>query len=140
VWSRTDLVELANHKLRALVRHCHARMPAIRELMQKHGLSPDDIRTVDDLPVSLDDQGLLAGRVPAGILDPHLSRRDRFVHRTGGSTGEPMFFYLSRRARATDRAGFYRHLRWVGSERGERMFSVWGDLVVASASAGWHAP
>jgi len=132
-WSRTDLVELANHKLRALVRHCHARMPAIRELMQKHGLSPDDIRTVDDLPrFPLMTKDFLRAAFPAGILDPHLSRRDRFVHRTGGSTGEPMFFYLSRRARATDRAGFYRHLRWVGSERGERMFSVWGDLVVAS--------
>ena len=135
-WSHAELVELANRKLRALVRHCYGRMPAIRDLMREHGLSPGDIRTIDDLPrLPLMTKDFLRSVFPARILDPRLPRRDRFVHRTGGSTGEPMFFYLSRRARATDRAGFYRHLRWVGSERGERIFSVWGNPVVASRTS-----
>lgn len=132
-WSRERLVELAGRRLQALVRHCHDRMPAVQRLMREHGVSPDDVRTLADLPrLPLITKEFLRASFPDGILDPTLPRADRYVHRTGGSTGEPMFFYLSRRARATDRAGFYRHLRWVGSERGERLFSVWGDLVVAS--------
>ena len=130
-WSREQLVELASRKLGKLIRHCYERMPAIQNVMRQRGLTPDDIRTLDDLPkLPLMTKDFVRAEFPSG-LDPRLPRRDRLVHRTGGSTGEPMFFYLSRRARATDRAGFYRHLRWVGSERGELIFSVWGELVVA---------
>jgi phenylacetate-CoA ligase len=132
-WDRDRLAALADRKLRELIRHCYDRMPAYQRLLRERGLGPDDVRTMRDLPrLPLMTKDFLRAAFPAGILDPSLPAKDRYVHRTGGSTGEPMFFYLSRRARATDRAGFYRHLRWVGSERGEPLFSVWGDMVVAT--------
>jgi phenylacetate-CoA ligase len=136
--SRAELMDAADTKLRALVAHCHARMPAYRALLDDHGIAPAAIRGHRDLArLPLMTKTFLRAHFPDGLLDPALPRVDRYVHRTGGSTGEPMFFYLSRRARATDRAGFYRHLRWVGSERGELLFSVWGDMVVATQRARW---
>jgi phenylacetate-CoA ligase len=52
--------------------------------------------------------------------------------RTGGSTGEPLTFYVSNTSRAFDRATLYRLYRWCGADRGDPVFSVWGNLTGGS--------
>jgi len=49
-WSREKLVALQNRRLRRLVEHAYAHSPYYRELYQDHGIDPNNIRTIDDLP------------------------------------------------------------------------------------------
>jgi phenylacetate-CoA ligase len=47
--SRDELEALQNRKLRALIRHAYENVPYYHSLFSSVGLSPEDIRTVEDL-------------------------------------------------------------------------------------------
>src|SRR4030067_36547 len=44
-----ELTELQNKKLRALIRHSYKYVPYYNSLLKQTNLTPDDIKTVDDL-------------------------------------------------------------------------------------------
>jgi phenylacetate-CoA ligase len=85
-WDRDRLAALADRKLRELVRHCYDRMPAYQRLLREHGLCPDDVRTMHDLPrLPLMTKDFLRAAFPAGILDPALPSKDRYVQASRSS-------------------------------------------------------
>jgi phenylacetate-CoA ligase len=136
-YTREQLNALAEQKLRKLLQHCYNRMPAFHARMEECGVTPADVCTVTDLAkVPTTDKDFIR-RHFASKFDPSMSTCDRFVAHTGGSTGEPLSFYLSHTARATDRASFYRCVEWAGGARGTPFFTVWGALVLAPPLQRW---
>jgi phenylacetate-CoA ligase len=90
-WSRRQILAFQARRLRALVRHAYERVPCYRRLFDQAGLKPDDVRTLADLariPLSSRDdlQRLPAAEVVARGFDP----RELAVHRTSGSSGQPL--------------------------------------------------
>lgn len=52
-----------------------------------------------------------------------------FPHNTGGSTGEPLQFFVDRRRQAYDQAARIRTHRWFGVDFGEREILLWGSPI-----------
>lgn len=88
---RDAVVAFQNRRLRILVRHCHDRVPYYRRLFQGAGLTPEDIRGLDDLPKipttsRADLQFLDAEQICAEGVDPE----SLLIRRTSGSSGAPL--------------------------------------------------
>jgi phenylacetate-CoA ligase len=107
--TRHEIAALRDARLRRLIAHAHARVPYYRALFEKHGVTPGRIRTADDLaciPVSTrrDFQAApVASLVALGVNPMRL-----IVHRTSGSSGEPM---MVRRTWLEERITTLFHLR-----------------------------
>lgn len=88
--SRDELIAFQQQKLRVLVEHAYANVPYYRELFDRIGLRPEDIRQVEDLhavPItsSKDLRILPAEEISArGVNINKL-----IIHNTSGSSGQP---------------------------------------------------
>jgi phenylacetate-CoA ligase len=88
---RAALVDFQNRRLRDLVEHAYARVPYYRDLFDRAGLQPGDVRTARDLrrvPVTSrrDLQEQPVDRIVARGVDP-----GRLITRTtSGSSGQPL--------------------------------------------------
>lgn len=137
-WSKAELQAYQSEKVNKLIASSYAHVPAFREIMESHRLTPQDIRSATDLPkLPLMRKDVIRHNYPGRITNTAIPSRHLVTMRTGGSTGEPLCFKQSRMSRAWDRASYYRYLRWCGSDRGEPLFSVWGQLVVSDTHTRW---
>lgn len=67
-------------------------------------------------------------------------RNKVLVHKTGGSTGEPLTFYMTRESYEWRNAMMLRGYGWAGAHEGIRQFFVWGGAVGApSLRARWKS-
>jgi phenylacetate-CoA ligase len=124
--SLDELHHLQWTRLRALLRHAHQRCPFYRRRFEQVGLDPDDIRSLDDLrwlPVleKRDIQEHAAEMITLGWPEHDLIR-----NQTGGSTGTPIVFYLSRDRKCSRAAATLRHNGWAGWRCGDRAAVIWG--------------
>lgn len=91
-----QLRELQLQKLRALVARVYASVPAYTAALDRAGVKPDDIKTLDDLRrLPFTTKADLRNNYPLGYLA--IPRREvaRF-HGSSGSTGKPTFVAYSR--------------------------------------------
>lgn len=119
--SRDELEHMRNRKLRAVVRHAYEYVPFYRSLFHSVDLSPEDIRTVDDLkyiPVTTKEDLRAAGldRISKGV---HLS--SCYTKRTSGSMGKPFETCLTRREQWTRRLLGFRRLLDIGFRPQDRV-------------------
>jgi len=87
---RSEIAAFQNKRLRSLVAHAYENVPYYRQLFDRNGLKPQDIKTVADLsaiPITSkkDLQSVPPREVVARGVDPRLL----IVHATSGSSGEP---------------------------------------------------
>lgn len=125
-WKSTDeLRSLQWQELKELLAHAHENSPWHRARFQKMGLSPSEIRTPDDYlklpPITKEDISEHRHEMLATNF------KDRvYEHRTGGSTGVPLKFFVSRDSYEWRLAVSMRGYSWAGCYDGERQFYVWG--------------
>lgn len=112
-------------KLRQMVDHAYMNTDFYRAIYDKFGVSPADIRDLNDirkLPVITKQQArdnstaMVAKTVP-------IYRR----YFTSGSTGKPMKGYWDKYACEFKRACTLRSMLWSGFEIGERIWSLYGN-------------
>jgi phenylacetate-CoA ligase len=86
-----EIAAFQSARLRELVAHAHANVPYYRALFERAGVRPGAIRGVDDLAaLPTTSRADLQAR-PVGELVARGVTPDRLVvHRTSGSTGEPL--------------------------------------------------
>ena len=85
---RHDMTRLQNGRLVSQVRHVWENVPYYKELMQKQGVSPDDISSIDDLrklPFLTKDD--LRDAYPYGLLGVPVEEAVR-IQSTSGTTGK----------------------------------------------------
>jgi phenylacetate-CoA ligase len=113
-------------RLRRLLDHAYRRCPFYKERFDAVGLVPSDLRSLEDLqalPVlekkDIQDRrdALIASAWPEGDLLPN---------HTGGSTGRPLAFFLSRERKCARAAATVRHNRWAGWDIGDKVACLWG--------------
>ena len=130
-WSPEQLQSYQLERLRAFIEHLARRVPYYRELFARLGLRAQDVRTLADLArfplLTKADIRANTEKLRAEGAGP-LKR-----YNTGGSSGEPLIFFMGRDRIAHDVAAKWRATRWWGVDIGDRELVVWGSPVELNA-------
>jgi phenylacetate-CoA ligase len=129
--SPSALRALQDERLRRFVTEVYQHVPYYRQLMDGLGLGPGDITQAGDLPrlPLLDKAAIRANIHSLKAKDArHLARFN-----TGGSSGEPLVFYIGKDRISHDVAAKWRATRWWGVDIGDREIVVWGSPIELGA-------
>lgn len=125
--SGNKLEQLRNEKLQNLISYCHSHVPYVRTLMQERGIEPSRIREPRDLtlfPVMAKAQ---MRKHRMGLRSELAGKLQPFA--TGGSTGDPLTFDLSKRRIGSRVACRQRVAGWWGVSIGDPEIALWGSPV-----------
>ena len=130
-WDRERLVALQLERLRALLGHAGEHVPYYRDAFRNSGFSAHDVRSISDLAAL----PLLSKAEIRQNMEALKSERARGLMRfnTGGSTGEPLIFWLGRERVSHDVAAKWRATRWWGVDIGDPEIVVWGSPIELGA-------
>ena len=126
-WSAQQLQQWQLARLRELLRHAGEHVPYYRALFARIGFDPGQVRQLADL-----------ARLPLLRKADIAAARDHFKSAravglrpfaTGGSSGEPLLFFLGRRRISHDIAAKWRATRWWGVDIGDREAVLWGSPI-----------
>lgn len=122
---RVEIEHLALNRLRSLLEYASENVPYYASLFKRKGFDPNikNISSLTMLPILSrsavqQNQSQLLTTHPEGLKISPKS--------TGGSTGEPVKFYVTRRSRDYGAADMMRHYHWTGWNSGEKQAFVWG--------------
>jgi phenylacetate-CoA ligase len=113
-------------RLRGMLDHAYRQCPFYRERFDDVGLLPSDVQSVDDLAVlpPLEKHEIQDNRDQ--MVACHWPRPELVPNQTGGSTGSPLSFFLSRDRLHSRAAATIRHNRWAGWDLGAKVALLWG--------------
>ena len=126
-WPLERLEELRVQRLKALLTHANGHVAYYRDLFRQLGFDPQGVHGIDDL------QRL-----------PFLTKADIRAHteamksdqaqglarfNTGGSSGEPLVFFIGRERVSHDVAAKWRATRWWGVDIGDPEIVLWGSPI-----------
>jgi phenylacetate-CoA ligase len=135
--SRDELAVWHLARLRQLVSYAREHVPYYRELYKKRGIRPEAIKGIHDfeqLPFLTREE---INNNLDSLVSPEFSDRLR-PNSTGGSTGQPMRFFVDRSYDWWDAALEFRGRGWYGVSEGDKVAWVWGaerDMHVRSRKA-----
>ena len=125
------LCELRLARLRRLLIHAGRTVPYYQRLFAEYGFDPQQVSSLSDL-----------GSLP--LLSKAEIRREPDAFRsseagslvrsnTGGSSGEPLVFWLGRERVTHDVAAKWRAMRWWGVDIGDPEIVLWGSPIELGA-------
>ena len=130
-WSRDRLAQFQLQRLRNLLQHAQQHVPYYRDLFARTGFDPAAVTSLADLQ-----------RLPflgkAEIrANPDALKADNAVglarFNTGGSSGEPLIFFIANQRVSHDVAAKWRATRWWDVDIGDPEIVVWGSPIELSA-------
>mgnify|MGYP002512817307 CR=1 FL=1 len=116
--SREDMKKLQSEKLVKQVKHVYENVEYYRNLMDEKGVTPDDIKSVDDLhKLPFLSKADLRDAYPYGLLGKPLSECVR-IHSTSGTTGKSKTIKLTNKAinENVNKLGYIDHIEHPGEE------------------------
>jgi phenylacetate-CoA ligase len=131
-WWPPDRIERHElERLRAFLSTVAATVPYYETLFKSIGFDPAGIRTLADLQAI----PFLTKPIIRSRTEDLKARGARGLRRynTGGSSGEPLIFYLDRSRISHDVAARWRANRWWGVDIGDREIVVWGSPIELGA-------
>ncbi|HVC10890.1 MAG TPA: AMP-binding protein [Burkholderiales bacterium] len=126
-WDRERLVAHQTVRLRAMLQHAAEHVPYYRNLFKR--IAFDACGTTG--PADLAQLPFLTKADIRANLEALKSERARHLARfnTGGSTGEPLIFFLGSERVSHDVAAKWRATRWWGVDIGDPEIVVWGSPI-----------
>jgi len=120
-WLKPEEIRaLQQKKLRGLIRHSYDNIPYYRNVFRARQLTPDDIRTQEDLQKLPFLTKQVIRENFQDLIDPSLTGKTAFVNHTSGSTGEPLKYYISLDGISISWASGYRGWGWGGYRLGDK--------------------
>lgn len=124
-WPLEQLEDLRVQRLRDLLMHAKAHVPYYRDLFKRLGFDPQGMGSINDLQ-------RLPFLTKADIranTDAMKSDQAQGLARfnTGGSSGEPLVFFIGRERVSHDVAAKWRATRWWGVDIGAPEIVLWGS-------------
>lgn len=125
--SAGQLRDLQLERLQALLKNVYAHVPYYRDVMDERGINPNAVSSLEELQ-----------RFPFLTKDVIRANTDRIKaddatdlsrFNTGGSTGEPLIFYIGKERVSHDVAAKWRATRWWDVDIGDPEIVVWGSPV-----------
>ena len=130
-WSAPRLEAYRVERLRTFLTSCARRVPYYRDLFSRVGFDPNSVHNLDALQ-SLPVLGKSDIRSNTGLLKAEghglLTR-----YSTGGSSGEPLIFFMGEGRISHDVAAKWRATRWWGVDIGDPELVVWGSPIELGA-------
>ncbi|PHV04487.1 capsule biosynthesis protein CapK [Janthinobacterium sp. BJB412] len=131
-WKPEQLRQLQLERLRRLLLRAASQVPYYRELFATLGFEPRrDLRSLADLArLPLSDKAVMrsqSARLRADDAGP-LARFN-----TGGSSGEPLVFYIGKERVSHDVGAKWRATRWWAVDIGDPEIVVWGSPIELGA-------
>jgi phenylacetate-CoA ligase len=130
-WDRSRLEGLQARRLRALLVHAGEQVPYYRELFRQCGFDPAAVCKVEALQrlplltkAIIRAQGAALRADDAGALKRYS---------TGGSSGEPLVFWIGKGRVSHDVAAKWRATRWWDVDIGDPEVVVWGSPIELGA-------
>jgi len=129
-YSRDDLKNYQNERLRILIDHCYRNVPYYKKLMNENKLAPADFRSVDDLHklplLTRDDvkhnfETLTARNFKSSQLT---------IGHTSGTTGSPLEFYYDKNVCLIKNVVDWRQKSWAGVSPGDKIAFFLGRVIV----------
>ena len=130
-WPREQLERHRVERLRAFLTAAGRRVPYYRDLFARCGFDPPALTSISELArLPLLGKPEIRADVDRLKADGHgaLMR-----YTTGGSSGEPLVFFMDRARKSHDVAAKWRATRWWGVDIGDRELVVWGSPVELGA-------
>jgi len=130
-WSAEKIADDQARRLREFLVDIGQRVPYYRELFERLHFDPQGVRTTRDLSaLPLLGKADIRANVERLKADGHgpLARFN-----TGGSSGEPLIFYMGKGRTTHDVAAKWRATRWWGVDIGDRELVVWGSPIELGA-------
>jgi phenylacetate-CoA ligase len=89
--ARSEMTAFRDARLRRLIAHAYESVPYYRALLDRHGVRPDHVRTAADLArIPITTRRQLQTAPPESLLARGVDPARLIVHRTSGSSGEPL--------------------------------------------------
>ncbi|MGH8798259.1 MAG: phenylacetate--CoA ligase family protein [Caldimonas sp.] len=131
-WWPADRLAVSNvERLRALLMDIGEYVPYYREMFRERGFQPSSVTGVADLHrLPFLTKSLI--RANTGALK-HAQSRGLSRFNTGGSSGEPLIFFIGRERVSHDVAAKWRATRWWGVDIGDPEIVVWGSPIELGA-------
>lgn len=126
-WPRQRILDLQLKRLQALLQDVAAHVPYYRELFARTGFDPAAVRSVADLQAL---PFLTKAEIRAhsdALRADNAAGLARF--NTGGSSGEPLIFFIGTERVTHDVAAKWRATRWWDVDIGDREIVVWGSPI-----------
>ncbi len=130
-WSAERLEALRLERLRALLGDVGANVPFYRELFAETGFDPAGVDRLDDLRrLPFLTKAVIKANTEAmkRLESTGLSRFN-----TGGSSGEPLIFFIGKERVSHDVAAKWRATRWWDVDIGDPEIVVWGSPIELGA-------
>lgn len=130
-WSRDQLTAYQIERLKALLMSANTNVPYYRELFASLEFSPTQVRSLEDVRVL----PFLTKAVVRQNLERLRSATAGKLQRsnTGGSSGEPMIFFLGNERVSHDVAAKWRATRWWDVDIGDPEIVLWGSPIELGA-------
>lgn len=125
--SLSEIQRVQQQKLQQILTHAYENVPYYHKIFNALALKPSDIKNTDDLkklPILTKD----IIRKNLSDLIPSNYQKNRLIpSATGGSTAEPMKFYIDNNWLAWNQAAAYRQWKWAGYEIGDKFVYLWSS-------------
>lgn len=133
-WDPKCLEALQLSKLRRLLAHAEVHVPFYRALFSDISFNPKGVSSLTDLAyLPLLDKSRIRANTEA-LKSENGQSLARF--NTGGSSGEPLIFYIGKERVSHDVAAKWRATRWWNVDIGDREIVVWGSPIELGAQDG----
>jgi phenylacetate-CoA ligase len=126
-WPAEPLQALQMERLRALLIDAGRHVPYYRDLFRERGFDPAGITSLADLQrLPFLTKPLIRAHTDAL---KHEHARDLARFNTGGSSGEPLIFFIGKERVSHDVAAKWRATRWWGVDIGDPEIVIWGSPI-----------
>ncbi len=126
-WEPSKLKQFQESRLQALIRHAYDNVPYYHKIFDNLGLKPGDIQTKDDLrKLPLLTKQLIRNNLNQ-LTPKNYNMRALIPYSTGGSTGEPLNFFIDRKRQAWSTAAAHRGWAWAGYQLGDKVAYLWAS-------------
>ena len=129
-----DIASIQTQRLTRLLLHCKEHVPAYRAILPAASqIRADPFRVLRTAVPPLPKRAFQ--RDAARYLADNIADAQRIPNCTGGSTGEPIHFFMTRQQVETYEAARWRGLGWYGITPGSRSMMLWGNPIELSRQA-----
>ena len=136
-WDEGRLEQLRLSRLRRLLASAEARVPYYRNLFADIGFKVEEVASLADLArLPLLDKSVIRANSDA-LKAENATDLARF--NTGGSSGEPLVFYIGKERVSHDVAAKWRATRWWNVDIGDPEVVIWGSPIELGAQDGLRA-
>ena len=122
--------EIQERKVRELIHQAYYHVGYYRDIFDRMGLTPADIRTIDDLEkLPLLDKKTVRQYLYFDLLSDNHDKRKMLKITTSGSTGEPFVCYADKYQLEMRWAATLRSMEWTGYRFGDRQARLWHQTI-----------